>query len=179
MALRKLTALAALTVALAGCGAGPALTGTATVGSASAQAKGDKATADRPLPPETKEAEPKATRGTAARRAADYASEALYQQDRLLRDWHNAWSDREKDRVEQRMLDTLYDAVKDVQRVTSGQGYDSADRRAYDIADRCLDRYDDLRRDWSYAWGDREKREITNRMLNLMVDALKDIKRNY
>lgn len=177
MALRKLTALAALTVALAGCGASP-LGGVAATGSAAALAT-DKSTADRPVPPQTKEAEPKVNRGTAARRASDYASDALYQQDRLLDEWQHSYSDSSKDRVEQRMLNNLYNALKDAQRVTSNQGYDSADRRAYDLADRCLSRYNDLRRDWSYAYGDREKRRIVNQMLNLMVDALQDIKRNY
>ena len=177
--LRTLAAAALLAATLAGCGTTGAPTGAAKTAAAAMQAqkaKGQKATAERPAPPATT-ADTK--QGLAARESQRIAERSLYRYSELIRAWERAWSDSEKDRIEQDMLSELHAALGDVQQVTSSSGHDSADRRAYDIADQGLNRYDRLYRDWERAYGDREKREITNDMLSGMVQTLQDVKRNY
>lgn len=109
-------------------------------------------------------------------RAKRIATDALYRYDNLRDDWQRAYSDYEKDRIEERMLSTLTRAVTDVRQAASG-GYGYESRRVYDIADQAIDRYESLRRRWQRAWGDRERREIVNDMLVELTAALKDIQR--
>jgi predicted small lipoprotein YifL len=183
--LRTLAAAALLAATLAGCGTTGAPTGAAKTAAAAMQAqkaKGQKATADRPAPPAAaqgtaKKGAPK--QGLAARESQRIAERSLYRYADLTRAWERAWSDSEKDRIEQDMLVELHSSIEDIQQVTSSSGHDSADRRAYDIADQGLNRYDRLFREWERAYGDREKRRITNDMLSGMVQTLEDVKRNY
>ena len=178
--LRTFAAAALLAATLAGCGTTGAPTGAAATGAAAMQAqkaKGQKASADRPAPPAAEQGKPK--QGLAARESTRMAERSLYRYAELTRAWERAWSDSEKDRIEQDMLTELHSAIEDVQQVTSSSGHDSADRRAYDIADQGLNRYDRLYREWQMAWGDREKRRIINDMLSGMVQTLQDVKRNY
>jgi hypothetical protein len=111
-------------------------------------------------------------------RARRVSSDTLYRYEQLLRDWKRAYSDYEKDRIEDRMLTELISGLKDVQRtVSTGHGYSA--RQVYDIADRALNRYDDLRRDWKRAYSARERRNIINDMLVVLTNAHKDIKAVY
>lgn len=74
------------------------------------------------------------------------------------------------------MLDTLTRAASDVRRTASGgSGYDA--REIYNIADRAISQYENLRYRWQQACGDREKREIVNSMLTELTQALKDVQR--
>lgn len=180
--MKTLQALAAATlvaVTLAGCGSTGAPTGAARTAAAALQAQKAKGSADakRPAPPAADQGTPK--QGLAARDSQRIAERSLYRYAELIRAWERAWSDSEKDRLEQDMLTEMHAAIEDIQSVTSSSGHDSADRRAYDIADQGLNRYDRLFREWERAFGDREKRRIINDMLSGMVQTLQDVKRNY
>lgn len=185
MSRKTLMTLATLCLAssvLAGCGTVP-MAGMSPAGETSA--KSQAANAQRPLPPAVVLAADALTEGDAivdasyeVDRARRIASDTLYRYDVLLRDWKRAYSDYEKDRIESRMLDELIAGLKDVQRaVSSGSGRSA--REVYDVADRALDRYDSLRRDWSRAYTDRERRYIVNDMLVALTGAHKDIKAIY
>lgn len=186
MARKSLMALASLTLAasvLAGCGA-PSMTGTGAMGDQTAKAQ--SADAQRKAPPAIQlTAEPQ-IEGNATVDASSYevdrarriSSDTLYRYDKLLRDWERTYSDYEKDRIEERMLKELTSGLNDVQRaVSSGYGYSA--RQAYDIADRALNRYESLRRDWQRAYSTRERRNIVNDMLVVLTSAHKDIKAVY
>jgi hypothetical protein len=186
MARKTLMALATLTLAasvLAGCGTtgmmGVSQTGENLAGAQSVDAQ-------RKAPPAvvlTADAQVDAAAQVDASsyevdRARRISADTLYQYDELLRDWKRAYSDREKDRVEERMLRELTEGLNDVQRaVSSGHGYSA--RQVYDIADRALDRYESLRRDWQRAYSVRERRDIVNDMLVVLTNAHKDIKAVY
>lgn len=101
------------------------------------------------------------------------ATDALYRYNDLLREWDRAYSDSEKDRIEMRMLTVLTRALQDCKSQAYGYGYSNEKIRR--TAEDALDRYEDLRRDWDYAYSQREKREITNDMLTLLTRAVKDI----
>lgn len=183
MARKSLMALASLTLAasvLAGCGTS-SLPGVTQTGNQAVA--GQSASAQRLAPPkvdltEAAQADSIVDLTDGVDRARRIASDSLYRYDGLLRDWERAYSDYEKDRIEERMLTALIDGLKDAQRaVSSGYGYQA--RQVYDIADRALDRYDDLRSDWRRAYSDRERREIVNDMLVTLTGALKDIKATY
>lgn len=179
---RSFAAAVLLAATLAGCGqtASPlaARAGGNVAAAAAKQDPATKADADRPEPPAAgKVSQPK--QGLAARKAGRVAEDALYNYSLQFRDWERAWTNSEKDRIESKMLSTLHAALQDVQQVTSDLGNDTADRRAYDIADRGLDRYTSLYSSWERSWSEREKREILNDMLTVMVQSLKDVKANY
>jgi hypothetical protein len=154
---RKFVALAALVLsmsALSGCGTAPAATQLQNKTATTAQAKDYQSVT----------------------RAQQIATDALYRYDGLRDDWQRAYSDAEKDRIEQSMLNTLTRAASDVRQTASyGHGYDA--RRVYDIADRAISRYEDLRYRWQQAYGDREKRELVNDMLTVLTRALKDVQK--
>ena len=186
MARKSLMALASLTLAasvLAGCGT-TGMVGMSQTGENAANAQ--SVDAQRKVPP-TVELAANAQVDAAAQvdassyevdRARRISSDTLYRYDELLRDWKRAYSDYEKDRIEDRMLTVLLDGLKDAQRAASA-GYGTQARRVYDIADRALDRYDGLRRDWKRAYSKREQRFIVNDMLVLLTNAHKDIKATY
>lgn len=154
---RKIVALAALALTLsglAGCGSG--------IGTTQLQASSNQQTEAKDY--------------YSVNRARQIATDALYRYDGLRDDWQRAYSDREKDRIEQEMLNVLTRAISDIRRTASnGSGYDA--RRVYDIADRAIDRYEDLRYRWQQAYSDREKRELVNDMLVELTRALKDVQR--
>ncbi|MBM3270650.1 MAG: hypothetical protein FJZ01_23705 [Candidatus Sericytochromatia bacterium] len=154
---RKIVALAALTLAfsaLTGCGTTPAATGLQNKTASTATAQDYSSVS----------------------RAKQIATDALYRYDSLRDDWQRAYNDSEKDRIEQSMLNVLTRAASDVRQTASyGSGYDA--RRVYDIADRAIRKYEDLRYRWQQAYGDREKRELINDMLVVLTQALKDVQR--
>ncbi|MBI6545604.1 MAG: hypothetical protein HY692_02345, partial [Cyanobacteria bacterium NC_groundwater_1444_Ag_S-0.65um_54_12] len=110
------------------------------------------------------------------RRAVQIAQDALYRYDDLRDQWLRSSNDREKDRIEQRMLDTLTNAVSRIRTEASG-GYGWDARQVYDVADRAISRYESLRRQWQNTSSDRERRELVNSMLTVLTDALKEIRR--
>ena len=186
MARKSLVALASLTLAasvLAGCGTTPMM-GVNSTGDSSATAQ--SVDAQRKAPPAVEVAASAQVDANAQVDASSYevdrarrvSSDTLYRYDQLLRDWKRAYSDYEKDRIEERMLTELTSGLKDVQRaVSSGYGYQA--RQVYDVADRALNRYEDLRRDWRRAYSKREQRNIINDMLVVLTNAHKDIKAVY
>lgn len=111
-------------------------------------------------------------------RARRRASDALWRYQDLRDDWQRAWSDDEKDRIEQRMLSTLTDAGSDIRRMTSSS-WDYDERRINDIVDRMLDEYEYLRRDWQNEWDIRRKREIVNRMLVELTRGIQQVSEFY
>lgn len=185
MTRRSLMTLASLTLAatlLAGCGS-TGMVGLSASGNGSANAQ--SVDTQRKVPPSVELSGNAAIDATVSPdfqsdvdQARRIASDALYRYDDLLRDWKRAYSDYEKDRIEERMLNVLLDGVKDAQRAAS-KGYGSQARHIYDIADRALDRYESLRRDWKRAYSKREQRYIVNDMLVVLTNALKDIKAVY
>lgn len=186
MARKTLMALASLTLAasvLAGCGT-TSMTGVSQTGEKSASAQ--SVDSQRKAPPSV-EVTANAQVDAAAQvdassyeldRARRISADTLYRYDELLRDWNRAYSDYDKDRIEERMLRELTEGLNDVQRtVSSGYGYSA--RQVYDIADRALNRYEGLRRDWQRAYSTRERRNIVNDMLVVLTNAHKDIKAVY
>lgn len=159
MALKPATVLAALALAstLAGCGTGgislATLQGTS---SNTVQAKDYYSVRD----------------------AQRIATSTLRRYDDLRDEWMRAYSDREKDRVEDRMIATLSGGIGDVLRaVSADSGASGADsRRIYDIADRATGRYERLREEWRYTNSITRQREIANEMMVLLIDALKRVK---
>ncbi|MNK82462.1 hypothetical protein D3C87_1022370 [compost metagenome] len=186
MARKTLVALASLTLAasfLAGCGT-TGMMGVSQTGESSATAK--SVDAQRKAPPTVEVAAGAQVDANAKVDASSYeldrarrvSSDTLYRYEQLLRDWNRAYSDYEKDRIEERMLSELTSGLNDVQRaVSSGYGYSA--RQVYDIADRALNRYESLRRDWQRAYSTRERRNIVNDMLVVLTNAHKDIKAVY
>jgi hypothetical protein len=180
----SLTAALLLGATLAGCGA-------STVPSAAARNAGTLAarsaaeSPDRVAPPKVDLPAEEATAeskkqalgdGYVAENARRTATDALYRYQDLLREWDHAWSDREKDRIEQRMLEVMTRAIKDIERSTSGAfGYE--ERRINDVARSVIDRYRELLRRYDNAYSDRERREIVNQMLTELTRGLKQVQR--
>jgi len=112
-------------------------------------------------------------------RAKRIAQDGLYRYNNLRNDWMRAYSDREKDRIEDQMLVVLSQAIGDVRDAVSGEagasGYDS--RQVFDIADRAISRYESLRYDWSNTSNINRQREISNQMQTILVDALNGVQR--
>lgn len=160
------TALLLALSALVGCGT----TGSSLKIQSAAQVQ---ATSGRPTPPPL--AGTKATESSTRSEARRIAADILYRYDTLRRDWFNASSDWEKDRIEQQMITVLSDGLSDVRRATYSS-YTSDARRLYEVATRALERKESLRRDWQYAYSDREKRLIVNDMLNVLTGALMEIR---
>lgn len=161
-----LTALSLALSALVGCGStGPSLK-TTSAGQVQAAAK-------RPNPPQPTAAQ--ATENYASSEARRIAADALYRYEDLRRDWFSTSSDWEKDRIEQQMLTALSNGLQDVRRATYSS-YTGDAHRIHELATRALERYESLRRDWQYTYGDREKRLIVNEMLTVLTGALMDIR---
>jgi hypothetical protein len=116
--------------------------------------------------------------GFAARRSSAIAERALADYVTLTRRWELTYGDRAKDALEEQMLRTLKNALDDVQEVTSRDGRDADDRRAYDLADRGLDRYESLYREWRNTYGREAGRLVVNEMLRMLVDTLESIRDN-
>lgn len=159
------TALLLAMTALVGCGTtAPSLNTRST-----AQVQ---AAARRPNPPQLAPA-------VAAERASSQvrriAADVLYRYEDLRREWLATASDWEKDRIEQQMVTVLSNGLQDVRRATYSS-YAGDARRVHELATRTLERHESLRRDWQYAYGDREKRLIVNEMLTLLTGALMDIR---
>ncbi|HEY9856420.1 MAG TPA: hypothetical protein V6D05_11825 [Stenomitos sp.] len=163
------TALSLALFALGGCGSTAPTLKTASVVQA-------QATSTRPAPPKLDAAQ--ATESYAGSEARRIASDTLYRYEDLRRDWFNTSSDYQKDRIEQQMITVLVGGLQDVQHATYGS-YTTDARRLYDVATRALERNDGLRRDWQYAYGDREKRQIVNDQLTVLTGALMDIRDRY
>ncbi len=112
-------------------------------------------------------------------RAKRIAQDGLYRYNNLRNDWLRAWSDREKDRIEDQMLVVLSQTIGDVRDAVSGEsgasGYDS--RQVFDIADRAISQYESLRYDWSNTGNINRQREIANQMQTVIVDALNRVQR--
>lgn len=159
---------------LAGCGAGANVATPATP-------KQTAAKAARPELPSLDRTALKSTQdGISASsyytvdRARRSASNALWRYQDLRDDWQRAWSDDEKDRIEQRMLSVLTRAGSDIRNMTSGS-WDHDDRQINYIADRMLDEYEYLRRQWQSEWSIDRKREIINAMLVELTRGLKQV----
>jgi hypothetical protein len=118
------------------------------------------------------------TDGFAARESSAIASDALADYVTLARRWDRTWGDRAKDALEEQMLSVMKRALDRVQDVTSREGHDTADRRAYDIADRGLDRYETLYREWQATYSRERRRLVVNEMLAMLVRTLEDIRDN-
>lgn len=150
--------------ALVGCGAtAPSLTSQST--------EQVRAAARRPNPPTLTTAAMERASSQVRRLAGD----ALYRYEDLRREWLATPSDWEKDRIEQQMVTVLSNGLQDVRRATYSS-YAGDARRVHELATRTLERHESLRRDWQYAYGDREKRLIVNEMLTLLTGALMDIR---
>lgn len=168
MAAQRWLAFTALTLALSalvGCGS----TAPSLKTSASAPIQ---AAAVRPTPPQVAA---KALDTYSSSEARRIAADALYRYDLLRRDWFNAVSDWEKDRIEQQMVTALTNGLQDVRRATYSS-YAGDARRIHGIATRALERQETLRRDWQYAYSDKERRLIVNEMLTVLTGALLDIR---
>ncbi|MBM3267308.1 MAG: hypothetical protein FJZ01_06640 [Candidatus Sericytochromatia bacterium] len=111
-------------------------------------------------------------------RARRRASDALWRYQDLREDWQRAWSDDEKDRIEQRMLVVLTDGGTDIRRMTANS-WDYDDRRLNDMAERMLQEYDYLRREWQQTWDTGRKREIVNQMLIVLTRGLQEVANFY
>lgn len=168
MAAPRWLALTALTLALSalvGCGStAPSLKATSVTAI--------QAAAVRPNPPL---AAASALDNYTSSEARRIAADALYRYDLLRRDWFNAASDWEKDRIEQQMVTALTNGLQDVRRATYSS-YAGDARRIHGIATRAIERQEILRRDWQYAYGDRERRLIVNEMLTVLTGALLEIR---
>lgn len=112
-------------------------------------------------------------------RAQSVAQNSLYSYDRLRDDWMRAYSDAEKDRIEDQMLVVLSQGIGDVRDAVSAEaGASGADsRRVFNIADRAIQQYEALRWDWSNTHNVHQQRVISNQMQTIMVGALKDVQR--
>ncbi|HEY9854365.1 MAG TPA: hypothetical protein V6D05_01420 [Stenomitos sp.] len=112
-------------------------------------------------------------------RAKKIATDALGQYDRLRDRWLRAYTDAEKDRIEDDMLVILSRGIADVRDSVSaeqgGTGYNA--RQVFDLADRACQRYEDLRDQWAHTNNLDRQREISNQMQTLIVDALNQVKR--
>lgn len=112
-------------------------------------------------------------------RAKKLAGDTLDRYDRLRDRWLRAYSDAEKDRIEDEMLAVLARGLADVRDAVSaeqgGHGYNS--RQVFDLADRACQRYEDLRYQWSNTGNVHRQREIANQMQTIIVDALNQVKR--
>jgi hypothetical protein len=182
--IQQTAALIALLATLAGCGAAPqAPQGLPAAGLQDAAALSAKAK-KRPAPPRVEA--PKADKSEKDVRTPDApgsyqaedakrtATDALYRYADLLQRWDRAYDDAERDRIEQEMLTTLTDAVRDIRSQTEmAQEYDA--RTIYRTACDAADRYRDLLRRYDMAYGDYEKRQIVNQMLTLLTSALKRV----
>lgn len=186
MARKTLLALASLTLAasvLAGCGT-TGMMGMSQTGENSANAQ--SADAQRKAPPAVQVSADAQVEANAQVDASSYevdrarriAADTLYEYDKLLRKWKRTYSDYEKDRIEDSMLKELTAGLNSIQRTVSS-GYGHSARQVYDIADRALNRYESLRRDWQRSYSTRERRNIVNDMLVVLTNAHKDIKTVY
>lgn len=165
---------AALAPTLAGCGATPL-----SIAATSSQDQAVKA--NRPTIPNldrsaltTAKSGISATSYWTVDRARRSASNALYRYQDLREDWQRAWSDDEKDRIEQRMLNTLVGAGSDIRNITSGS-YDYDDRQINYQIESTLRRYEDLRRQWQWEHDLNRQREIINTMLVELTRGLQDV----
>ncbi len=111
-------------------------------------------------------------------RARRRASDALWRYQDLREDWQRAWSDDEKDRIEQRMLSVLTQAGSDIRSMTHSS-WDYDDRRLNELMNSMLDEYEYLRRDWLNTWDIRRKREIVNQMLIELTRGLQEVSNYY
>lgn len=111
---------------------------------------------------------------TNAQRAATYG---LNSYNRLRDQWLRAYSDGEKDRIEDQMLVVLSQAISDVRNAVSAEagatGSDS--RRVFNIADGAISQYEALRYDWSNTSNIHRQREISNQMQTILVGALQRV----
>lgn len=112
-------------------------------------------------------------------RAKRIAQDGLARYNDLRDDWMRAYSDREKDRIEDQMLVVLSGTIGDVRDAVSAEaganGYNS--RQVFDAADRAIARYEDLRYQWSNTSNINRQREIANEMQTVIVDALNRVLR--
>jgi hypothetical protein len=165
-----------LLAALAGCGTTSGMPGSAVAnGTMAAAAKRPTKAAQRL--PEPKEAKP-APGGFAARESSRVSRRVLSDYAQMLREWNRAYSDFERDNIEERMLRVLRNGLDEVQQVTSREGHDADDRRAYDIADAGLNNYERLYRDWQSTYNMGTRRRIVNTMLQYLVDTHERIRDN-
>lgn len=107
------------------------------------------------------------------------ATSTLSSYNRLRDRWMAAYSDAEKDRIEDQMLVVLSQGIGDVRDAVSAQagatGYDS--RQVFNIADRAISQYETLRVQWSYSHDINVQRQISNQMQTLLVNALQSVQR--
>lgn len=105
------------------------------------------------------------------------ASNALYRYNDLRNDWLAAYSDSQKDRIEDRMLVVLSQAIGDVRLAVSDEagasGYDA--REVFNISNYAISRYEALRRQWDMTNDINTQRWISNEMQTVMVDALQRV----
>jgi hypothetical protein len=173
---RQLAVGVVLLAVLAGCGQGSGLPGTAVAnGVVAAAAKRPTQAAQRL--PEPTAAKPM-PRGYAARESSRVSRRVLNDYAQMLRDWNRAYSDYERDNIEERMLRVLREGLKEVQEVTSREGHDADDRRAYVLANYGLNNYERLYRDWESTYNADNRRRIVNAMLQNLVDTHERIRDN-
>lgn len=158
MAKKLALALATVTLAstlLSGCGTTGVFAGMTTQGATSVQAKDYYSVTN----------------------AQRIASNALYRYNDLRNDWLAAYSDSQKDRIEDRMLVVLSQAIGDVRLAVSGEagasGYDA--REVFNISDYAISRYENLRRQWDMTNDINTQRWISNEMQTVLVDALQRV----
>ncbi len=159
---------------LAGCGAGSNFASPAAQKQTTAKAvRPELPSLDRTALTKTKDGISASSYYTVGR-ARRSASNALWRYQDLREDWQRAWSDDEKDRIEQRMLSVLTSAGSDIRSMTSSS-WDNDDRQINSITDRMLNNYEYLRRQWLNEWSVDRKREIINQMLVELTRGLRDV----
>lgn len=98
----------------------------------------------------------------------------------VLRDrWSSAYSDSEKDQLEDEMIVVLLQGLTDARYAVSSEagavGTDAND--AYNVADFAIERYEGLRQAWAGTNDVNQQRQIANQMQTIMLEALKEVQR--
>ncbi len=173
---RQLAVGVVLLAVLAGCGTSSGMPGSAVSNGVVAAA------AKRPTQAAQRLPEPKAAKpmpgGYAARESSRVSRRVLNDYQQMLPDWNRAYSDYDRDNIEERMLRVLRKGLKEVQEVTLHEGQDADDRRAYDIADGGLNDYALSYHLWATARGADVRRSVMNAMLQSLVDTHERIRDN-
>lgn len=110
-------------------------------------------------------------------RAQQAASNTLYSYNDLRDQWLRAYSDEQKDSIEDQMLVVLSQGIGDVRAAVGAEagasGYDAS--QVFNIADSAISQYESLRYQWSNTHDLNQQRWISNQMQTLLVGALQDV----
>jgi len=105
------------------------------------------------------------------------ASNGLYQYNDLRNQWISAYSDQQKDQIEDQMIVVLSGALGNVRQAVSADagasGYDAA--QVYNVADQAINQYEGLRQQWANTNDVNQQRWIANQMETVMTNALQQV----